>query len=244
MNLSTKQIELLNEVTTCERDNKEEDDEYMKRVAAFGIPTIFSPMINEVTFNYEDNIGDCKMRRANILMNVYDLYPFSNAMEEISNNEILLYRSRLENQLQKGLHALIEIQFLDTLVILQKQTCNEKLKFDSDLKNIMFLMKNLVSLFRLNPPTVANEIYEQEKIKASNEANIDVIYKSPEDVEALLMNIELKSLSLALAKQHNCLIDNTLRKKGNIYLYFNLYNFILVCQAKSHNKFNRNIIIA
>lgn len=223
MQLSNKQKQLLQEIEKCIEDNKGTDDDYMQRLAAHGIPKIFEPYNSHITLSYEDYIETCKIKRAIILQNLYDLQPFNEAMEEISNNEIILYRSQLENRLQDGLHALMEIQFLDTLVILRKETNNQKLAFDFELKNIMFLMKNLVSLFELDPPTVANEYYEKEQLKASNDFNTDLRYKSPEDLDYIMQTIKLKSLSLALAMQHKCLIDNKSTKKGNILKYFKLF---------------------
>ena len=84
-----------------------------------------------------------------------------NAFDEITNNEILLYRYKLEKILQAWLHALMEIQFLDSFAILKNQSIAEKLVFNLDLRNVMFLMKNVVKFFDLNPPTVVNELYEE-----------------------------------------------------------------------------------
>jgi len=214
MDLSRKQNEMLQKIAVCKEDNKETDEEYMNKIQCQNIPFIFSEWNHPVTLNYEEYISSCKMKRAIIFQNVYNLEPFTEAMEEITNNEIILYRAYLENILQNGIHALMEIQFLDSLVILKKETCNDKLEFNPEMKNIMFLMKNLVNLFDLNPPTVANEIYEKERLKAMKDCNIDVRYMSPEDLEQLVMNIKLKSLSMALAKQHKCLIDCNSRKKS------------------------------
>lgn len=215
MHLSSKQNQLLQELDKYTEDNKQYDDEYMKRMSALNIPKILAPCNQPVLLNYDDYLGSCKMKRATIFENCFNLEPFKVAIEEVSNNEIILYRGYLENILENGLHALIEIQFLDTLVILRKDTCNEKLVFNHEMKNIMFLMKNLLKFFDLNNPTVANEIFEKEKLQATQDYNIDIRYKSPEDLEQIVMEIKLKSLSLALAKQHSCLIDNTATIKSN-----------------------------
>jgi len=223
MQLSTKQKEFLDEVTRVKEDHKEIDEDYLKSLSSNNIPMIFAPCNRDVTLNYQDYLRNCKLKTAKKLNRGYNLEPFIEAIDEISNNEIILYRSELENRLQDGLHALMEIQFLDSLVILRKENCTEKLGFDLELKNIMFLMKQLVIFFDLNPPTVANEIYMKEKIKVTNECNIDSRYKSPEYLENMLMNIKLSSLSYGLAKQHSCLIDVNVKKKGNIYKYLKLF---------------------
>ena len=215
MTLSQKQTELLNQMDICWRDNKENEEDYMKKVKSLKIPAIFFPNNRHITLNYEDYLSSCKLKRAKTLKEVYNLDPFTIAMEEITNNEILLYRHQLENILQAGLHALMEIQFLDTMVLLRNNDCEEKLLFDFDLKNISFLMKNLVRFFNMNPKTVANELYEEETTRALKQINIQS-YKPPEFIHDIKTNIELKSMACAFASQHKCKIDVNVENKGNL----------------------------
>jgi len=211
MKLSPKQDEMISEIKNISRDK----ENYMKHVLSLKIPKMFSSTNKCLTLNYEDYLGSCKINKANMLKKEYNLNLFMNAFDEITSNEILLYRHKLEKKLQEGLHALMEIQFLDSFAILRNQSNAEKLVFSPDLKNIMFLMKNLVKFFDLHPPTVANELYEEEKEKAIKELNIDLRYKSPELVNNIAMNIKLKALSISLAKQHKCQVQNKFPNKGN-----------------------------
>ena len=63
---------------------------------------------------------------------------------------------------------------------------------------------------------------KKKKIKASNDCNIDLRYKSLEDIDSIVLDVKLKSMSLALAKQHKCLIDNTSTNKSKICRCFKL----------------------
>jgi len=179
----------------------------------FDVPKIMSETRNCLTLNYEDFLNKCKVDVANKLENVYNLEPFIDAMEEICNNEIILYRHKLENILQSGLHALIQIQFLDSLVILRKVECFPKLEFNPDsLENMRFLMENLVKFHKLDLPTVTNEFYDLEKENLTT--NLD--YTSPEIIKQIQINNKLQALSIALRKQHQCKIErdsNTLDAK-------------------------------
>ena len=187
-----------------------------------------------IRLNYFDFLSDCKANKANNLNNFFNLDIFMDAFEEISNNEILLYRHRLENILEAGLHALIKIQFVDSLVLLRNEENVRKLDFNMDsLNNISFLMRNLVNLFNLTPRTLANEIYDEDKIKVSNGLNMNLDYKSPERVKEIMLNIELQSLSFAFGKQHKCQIER--KTGGNIFFFINqdlitIFRYYLQCK--------------
>lgn len=213
--LSLKQKQMLEEIEICNQDFEEMKKQYMEKVVDLNIPKMVSLTDKYITLNYEDYLRYCKSMRAQNLKNEYNLNPFMKAMEEISNNEILLYRHQLENILQSGIHALIQIQFLDSLVILRTEECNEKLVFNPELlENVTFLMKNLVKLFQIDPPTVANEYFEEERNRTTKRLNFK--YKSPEAKNDIDMNIKLQSLSFSLARQHKCQIARNKSK----YLLF------------------------
>lgn len=210
---SLKQNEMLKEIQKCNNDNT--DDESIDMYYETKIQAAFD---QSYTLNYRDYLMRCYVNRAQILKNEYNLEPFMAPMTEISNNEILLYRYELEKKVQKGLRALIEIQFMDSLVILKKEETKEKLSFDDkSLENMRFVMKNLIKFFKLSPPTAAMEIYQKEKIKIANRLNMDISYQSPEIVEITKRNIKMQALSYALGKQHHCRIDRV--NNGNLIIY-------------------------
>ena len=157
-------------------------------------------------------------------------------MEEISNNEIIFYRHKLEETLQSGLQALIQIQFLDSLVILRRLELIDKLQFDPDkMENMTFLMDNLIKFHNLKLSTVAIEFYENEKESLIKECNDDLSYSSPESINQVQMNIKLKALSSALRQQHQCKMERDSNTLSNLYCYFNLFN-ILFLVAKCHTE--------
>ena len=109
-NSSHKQYEMLKQIDICNKDNEDSLPNAGYKVLS---------IVNQTyTLNYMDNLNMCVVNKAERIKGEYNLEPFMNPMTEISNNEILLYRYKLEKRLQKGLHALIEIQFLDSLVVI------------------------------------------------------------------------------------------------------------------------------
>jgi len=200
--LSEKQKEMLNQLEICKQDLLDEEYgiSFMKWHGSTSVPKIIAETKHCLSLNYEDYLNNCKVDVADKLSYMYNLDPFLDAMEEISNNEIILYRHKLEETLQSGLHALIQIQILDSLVILRRLECNQKLEYHpSTMENITFIMENIVNFHKLNALTVANEFYEKEKEKLISED-----LSCPELINQ--MDIKLKALSIALRKQHECII--------------------------------------
>ena len=226
VSLSEKQKEMLKEIKLCNQDVViEDDDEFMISLIKWHGRTIIPKIISEtrgcLSLNYEDYLNKCKVDVANNLSNLFSLEPFIDAMEEISNNEIILYRHKLEETLQNGLQSLIQIQFLDSLVILRRLELIDKLKFNHDsLENITFLMDNLVKFHNLKLLTVANEYYEDEKESLIKEFNDDLSYSSPESITQTQMNLKLKALSIALRQQHQCKMERDPNTLSNLYNLF------------------------